>query len=78
MPLLIVHGADDRYVPPRFSEQLFNAALEPKRLLLVPGATHNNSMRLAGTTYRQALDALLKTEPPPMAARSHAHSDKAG
>lgn len=38
MPLLIVHGAADNYVPPRFSQQLFNAAREPKRLLLVPGA----------------------------------------
>ncbi|MDF0732861.1 alpha/beta hydrolase [Pseudomonas entomophila] len=59
MPLLLVHGLDDRYVPPRFSQQLFEAAQEPKALLLVPGATHNNSMRLAGQRYRQAIDALL-------------------
>lgn len=78
MPLLIVHGADDRYVPPRFSEQLFNAAREPKRLLLVPGATHNNSMRLAGNTYRQALEALMKTEPSPVAARANPAADEAG
>ncbi|MNP67850.1 Alpha/beta hydrolase family protein [compost metagenome] len=78
MPLLVVHGAADRYVPPRFSEQLFNAAREPKRLLLVPGATHNNSMSLAGQTYRQALDALMKNKPSPMAKHSQVSSAKAG
>ncbi|MFW9268087.1 alpha/beta hydrolase [Pseudomonas sp. NR3] len=78
MPLLIVHGAADRYVPPRFSEQLFNAAREPKRLLLVPGATHNNSMSLAGRTYRQALDALMKSTASPIAGHSGASPAKAG
>jgi fermentation-respiration switch protein FrsA (DUF1100 family) len=78
MPLLIVHGAADRYVPPRFSEQLFNAAREPKRLLMVPGATHNNSMSLAGRTYRQALDALMNTRPSPVAGNAKASPVKAG
>lgn len=78
MPLLVVHGAADRYVPPRFSEQLFNAAREPKRLLLVPGATHNNSMSLAGRTYRQALEALLKSAPSPVAGNAQASPAKAG
>ncbi|MDR6710995.1 alpha-beta hydrolase superfamily lysophospholipase [Pseudomonas hunanensis] len=59
MPVLLVHGQDDRYVPSRFSQQLFEAAQEPKTLLLVPGASHNNSMRLAGQRYRQAIQALL-------------------
>jgi uncharacterized protein len=64
MPLLVVHGLDDRYVPPRFSQQLFEAAQEPKRLLLVPGASHNNSMSLAGRSYRQALDNLMQAKMP--------------
>ena len=29
MPLLVVHGTDDRYVPARFSEQLYQAARPP-------------------------------------------------
>jgi fermentation-respiration switch protein FrsA (DUF1100 family) len=78
MPLLVVHGAADRYVPPRLSEQLFNAALEPKRLLLVPGATHNNSMNLAGSTYRQALEALMKAGPSPVAGHPPTSPAKAG
>ncbi|SUD31219.1 alpha/beta hydrolase [Pseudomonas fluorescens] len=59
MPLLVVHGLDDRYVPPRFSQQLFDAAQEPKHLLLIPGASHNNSLSLGGRNYRQALQGLL-------------------
>nr|WP_314872997.1 alpha/beta hydrolase [uncultured Pseudomonas sp.] len=59
MPVLLVHGQDDRYVPPRFSQQLYEAARQPKTLLLVPGASHNNSMSLAGPRYRQAIKALL-------------------
>ncbi len=60
MPLLVVHGQADAFVPPRFSEQLFAAARQPKRLLLVPGGTHNNSMALGGQSYRKAIDALMR------------------
>ena len=35
IPVLIVHGADDRYVPPRLSEALYAAAPPPKKLLLL-------------------------------------------
>ncbi|WAB95877.1 alpha/beta hydrolase [Pseudomonas putida] len=59
LPLLLVHGLDDRFVPPRFSQQLFEAAQQPKTLLLVPGASHNNSMSRAGQRYRNAIQALL-------------------
>jgi len=52
-------------VPPRFSQALFAAAQEPKRLLVVPGASHNNSMSLAGRSYGQALDKLMQAKAPP-------------
>ena len=75
MPLLVVHGLDDRYVPPRFSEQLFKAAQEPKRLMLVPGASHNNSMSLAGRSYGQALDKLMQAKmPAQMVTHSTGHN----
>lgn len=64
MPLLVVHGLEDRYVPSRFSQQLFNAAQQPKQLLLIPGGTHNNSMSLAGNRYRQAINTLMQAKPP--------------
>jgi len=59
MPLLVVHGTADQYVPARFSEALYDAARQPKRLLLIEGGTHNNSMRLGRQAYRRALDELL-------------------
>jgi fermentation-respiration switch protein FrsA (DUF1100 family) len=44
LPLLFVHGAADRVIPPRHSEQLYAAAAEPKRLLRVPGAHHMEAL----------------------------------
>jgi alpha-beta hydrolase superfamily lysophospholipase len=59
MPVLIVHGAGDRYVPSHFSQTLYDAAPEPKRLLLIDGGTHNNSMRAGSADYRKALQELF-------------------
>ena len=38
--LLVIHGTDDGIVPTKFGIQLFKAANQPKRLLLVHGAGH--------------------------------------
>ena len=68
MPVLIVHGVDDRMVPSRFSQALYDAASDPKKLLLVDGATHNNSMRMGNAEYREALREMFgigATEPGP-------------
>ena len=59
MPVFIAHGASDRLVPPRFSTALFAAAHEPKKLLLVEGATHNNAMIVGADDYRAALFELF-------------------
>lgn len=42
VPVLFVHGTGDRFVPPAMSESLYAAANEPKRLVLVEGASHSN------------------------------------
>jgi uncharacterized protein len=60
MPVLFVHGAADRFVPARFSQALYDATRAPKQLLLVEGATHNNSMRIGSDEYRAALRALFR------------------
>lgn len=59
MPVLFVHGTSDRYVPARFSEELYAAAAEPKKLLLIEGGTHNNAMRAGSGEYRKALRDLF-------------------
>jgi fermentation-respiration switch protein FrsA (DUF1100 family) len=73
LPVLIVHGGDDRMVPSRFSQALYDAANEPKRLLIVEGGTHNNSMRLGRVAYQQALHDMFNlgdTDEPERHARS--------
>lgn len=59
LPVLLVHGTADRYVPARFSEKLFERAVAPKKLLLIEGGTHNNSMRTGKDDYRRALNELF-------------------
>lgn len=59
LPVLVVHGSADRFVPARFSESLYQAAAGPKKLLLIDGGTHNNSMRTGALQYRRALAELF-------------------
>jgi uncharacterized protein len=60
MPVLIAHGTSDRMVPARFSEALYEAAPAPKKLLLIEGAGHNNTMIVGARDYRQALEDLFR------------------
>jgi uncharacterized protein len=63
MPVLVVHGSADRYVPFRFSKTLYEAAPGPKRYLLIEGGSHNNSMRTGAGEYRRALHDLFGIDP---------------
>jgi len=47
-PVLIVAGEVDSIVPVEHSRSLFDAAPEPKRLVVIPGADHNDFDLLAG------------------------------
>lgn len=62
-PVLVIVGERDRIVPPSLSRKLFEAAPEPKRLLIVPGADHNDEELVEGEqvvaeTVRFAKEAL--------------------
>lgn len=63
LPVLIVHGSDDQYVKPQFSERLYAAAGGKKHLLLVDGGTHNNSMRIGRAAYRRAFGEVFGWRP---------------
>jgi uncharacterized protein len=63
MPVLIVHGTGDSYVPTRFSQELYAAAPEPKKLLVVDGATHNNCLRVGTAEYLAAIRELFDLKP---------------
>ena len=44
-PVLLIHGASDSETPPEHSRRVFAALAGPKRLILVPGARHNESLQ---------------------------------
>ncbi len=50
-PLLIMHGGDDRSVPPENAERLYAAAREPKELWIVPNAAHRRIEEVAAEEY---------------------------
>lgn len=56
MPVLFVHGTADSMIPNTMSKTLYAAAPEPKQLLLVPGAKHNNGdLFFNRSEYRKAI-----------------------
>jgi alpha-beta hydrolase superfamily lysophospholipase len=44
-PVLLIHGTDDRETPASHSQRVMSALAGPKRLILVDGAGHNESLR---------------------------------
>ena len=44
-PVLLIHGAADSDTPSDHAQRVFAALGGPKRLILVPGARHNESLR---------------------------------
>lgn len=43
VPVLFIHGTDDRFVPVEMTYENYKACASPKRLLVVPGAQHGMS-----------------------------------
>lgn len=54
-PILVVAGGSDGIVPARQSRRLFDAAMEPKRYLEIPGADHNDPELLDGPALLRAV-----------------------
>jgi uncharacterized protein len=60
MPILFIHGTADRLIPAHMSQTLFDAAPEPKQLLLVAEAGHHNVGELGGEQYFQAIRSVVE------------------
>ena len=45
VPVFLIHGADDRETYPEHSRRIFDALGGPKRLLILEGAGHNQSLQ---------------------------------
>ena len=70
-PLLVIAGDEDRIVPVEQSRRLYDAAPEPKELLIVAGADHNDLELLAGDEMIAAIRRFIDTRarPSPLPAQ---------
>jgi uncharacterized protein len=59
-PLLVIAGGRDRIVPIDNSRRLYDAAVAPKTLLVLPGADHNDEELLAGDEMIRAIVDFLE------------------
>jgi fermentation-respiration switch protein FrsA (DUF1100 family) len=62
-PLLVIAGDRDGIVPAELSKRLYDAAPEPKRFLLIPGAGHNDPPLLDGQHMIDEVTRFLSDEP---------------
>jgi fermentation-respiration switch protein FrsA (DUF1100 family) len=60
-PLLVIAGDRDDIVPESLSRQLYDAAAEPKRYVMVPGAGHNDGVLLDGPQLVAELEGFLSS-----------------
>lgn len=55
IPVLLIHGADDSFVPVSMSYENYQACAGPKELLIIPGADHAMSYYVDRPRYESAL-----------------------
>ncbi len=55
VPVLFIHGTDDRFVPVEMTYENYKACACEKRLLVVPGAEHGMSYIIDEKAYKQAV-----------------------
>jgi len=59
MPLLVIHGEKDTIIPLQLGEKLVEHAVEPKKLVVIEGAGHNNLSQYAtGRIAREFIESL--------------------
>ena len=56
-PLLIIHGENDELVPPEQARRLYEAAVQPKDLHILPGVGHNDVVSIAGKKWMEVVAA---------------------
>jgi fermentation-respiration switch protein FrsA (DUF1100 family) len=59
VPLLIIHGSDDEFIPVEMARRLFSTAKEPKELYIIPGAHHNDTFAVGGRKYFERLRTFI-------------------
>jgi pimeloyl-ACP methyl ester carboxylesterase len=59
-PVLLIHGAADKDTPPAHSERVFAALTGKKRMLIVPGAHHSQSLGRAWDDVDRWIDETVQ------------------
>lgn len=59
VPVIVVHGSEDRLIRPDLGRALFDRVVAPKRFVLVEGGSHHSTNALGLTQVRQALAELF-------------------
>lgn len=59
IPIIVIHGTNDRVVPLHHGERIFNEALHPKTLLKIEKARHIQSMFVEKGKHRPAVVKIL-------------------
>ncbi|MEJ2619378.1 MAG: alpha/beta hydrolase [Candidatus Thiodiazotropha sp.] len=54
-PVLLISGAEDRHTTVEETQAIFDAALQPKQLLIVEGAAHEDLYRASPGVYKDAI-----------------------
>ena len=60
VPLFIATGAADDLTPPWMAQKIFDRAQQPKKLLLIDGAGHNDIVEMGGAALRTALQNFIR------------------
>lgn len=59
IPVLLIHGTWDNKVPVEMGRRLFEAAQQPKTLVLIEGGEHSNNAAVGWVEYRDAVSAFV-------------------
>lgn len=62
VPILFIHGADDAFIPPEHSRRMRDAAQGEAELVLIPGASHANSVLTEPEQYADAVCAFVQRQ----------------
>ena len=55
IPVMLIHGTDDHFVPVEMTYENYKACAGPKRLLIVPGADHGMSYFVKKDRYEEEI-----------------------
>ncbi len=59
-PVMFAHGADDDYIPPQMSQEMFDVREgKPRRLYIAPGAKHAEALFIDPVEYDRQIGAFL-------------------